>query len=176
MAKMSEWVVTARRPMVRRHMQWHAHLDGRFPPLLGSFKVSERMRDALPTYMQAKCESSVYCAAARPLFLTRRACCCLCAADEADLNLSKRTAFPWTVLRPSTLLDEAVGKVSLSRKETIAVGVPRESVAMTLLKIAELPKGTPGADGKMWDLTKGDGDIEVEVQEAAKRGTSDWVG
>lgn len=96
--------------------------------------------------------------------------------DEADLNLSKRTSFPWTVLRPSTLKDEPVGKVSLSRKQTISVGVPRESVAATLLKIAELSKGTKGTDGKMWDLTQGEGDIESEVQEATQRGTTDWVG
>ena len=97
-------------------------------------------------------------------------------ADEADLNLSGRKSFPWTVLRPSRLLDEPVGTVDLSRQKTIAVGIPRESVALTLLKIAELAKGTAGADGSMWDLTKGQGEIASEVQEAARRRRTDWVG
>lgn len=96
--------------------------------------------------------------------------------DEADLDLSKRKSFPWTVLRPSTLLDEPVGKVTLAQKKTIAKGVPRESVAKTLVKIAELPKDTMGANGKMWDLTAGEGDIEAEVNDAVKRDTTDWVG
>lgn len=96
--------------------------------------------------------------------------------DEADLNLSKRTSFPWTILRPSTLLDEPLGKVTLARKKTITGGISREGVGMTLLKIAELPRGTEGANGKMWDLTKGQGDIDTEVQEAVKRNTTDWVG
>ncbi|UZJ52737.1 hypothetical protein CBS101457_002057 [Exobasidium rhododendri] len=114
------------------------------------FKTSERMRKALPAYMQAK--------------------------YEADLNLSQRTTFPWTVLRPSTLQDEAQGKVDLARKQTISNGVPRQSVAMTLLKLAELPKSTQGVNGRMWDLTKGSGEIQTEVKEAAGRGTTDWVG
>lgn len=79
-------------------------------------------------------------------------------------------------MRPSTLLDEPLGKVTLARKQTIATGVPRESVGMTLLKIAEIPRDSKNANGKMWDLTKGQGDVETEVQEAIKRDTTDWVG
>jgi hypothetical protein len=66
--------------------------------------------------------------------------------------------------------------VDLARKQTIANGVPRESVALTLLRLAELPKDTTGANGKMWDLTKGKGDVQTEVTEAAQRDTTDWVG
>lgn len=80
------------------------------------------------------------------------------------------------MLRPSTLKDEPLGKVDLGRQKTIAVGIPRESVGMTLLKLAELPRGTQGADGKMWDLVGGQGDIQTEVDEAIRRGTTDWVG
>lgn len=100
----------------------------------------------------------------------------LLAPDEADLNLSKRTKFPWTVLRPSRLLDEPSGGISLAERGTISTGVPRETVGKVLLALAELPPNTKGADGKMWDLTQGKGDIRAQVDEAVKRGRTDWVG
>lgn len=96
--------------------------------------------------------------------------------DEADLNLSKRTKFPWTVLRPSSLLDEPSGGISLAERGTISTGVPRETVGKVLLALAELPPNTKGADGKMWDLTQGKGDIRTQVDEAVKRARTDWVG
>jgi hypothetical protein len=80
------------------------------------------------------------------------------------------------VLRPSRLLDEPLNKVDLSRKKTISVGIPRESVAMTLLKVAEVEKGATGVDGKMWDLVAGHGEVDKEVQEAIQRNTTDWLG
>lgn len=114
------------------------------------FERSKKAREALGTYYQAK--------------------------YEADLNLSKRTSFPWTVLRPSTLQDEPAGGVSLAEHSTITNPVPRESVAKVLLALAELPADAKGANGQMWDLTLGQGDVHDQVQAAVKRARTDWVG
>lgn len=98
------------------------------------------------------------------------------AKYEADLNLSKRTSFPWTVLRPSTLQDEPAGGISLAEHSTITNPVPRESVAKVLLALAELPADTKGSNGQMWDLTLGQGDVQDQVQAAVKRARTDWIG
>lgn len=97
-------------------------------------------------------------------------------SDEADMNLSRRGSFPWTVLRPSALKDEPAGPVSLAERKSISVGVPRESVAKTLLALAELPVGTSGANGMMWDLTAGNGGVSQQVQGAVERHRTDWLG
>ncbi|KAK0527330.1 hypothetical protein OC834_002973 [Tilletia horrida] len=117
--------------------------------------TSKRMREALGAYMIAK--------------------------YNADKNLSQRTAFPWFVLRPSTLKDdEGTGVVKLGLQETISIGVPRDDVAATLLALAELPKGQ--ADGLMLDLTGVEREgaqgapIKEAVAAAAKRGRTDWTG
>ncbi|KAK0548589.1 hypothetical protein OC846_004419 [Tilletia horrida] len=116
--------------------------------------TSKRMRDALGAYMVAK--------------------------YNADKNLSSRTKFPWFVLRPSTLNDDAgTGIVKLGLQETISIGIPRDDVASTLLAVAELPKGQ--ADGLMLDLTGVEGEaggspINEAVQAAAQRGRTDWTG
>ncbi|CEH17067.1 Predicted dehydrogenase [Ceraceosorus bombacis] len=113
------------------------------------FEKSAGMRKALPAYMQAK--------------------------YEADQNLSQRKAFPWTVLRPSTLLNDAgTGQVALAERGRIGISVPRDDVAATLLAISELPKGQ--ADSQMWDLTAGKKDVKSAVENAAQQARSDWVG
>ena len=102
----------------------------------------------------------------------------LTLTDNADLNLSKRTSFPWFVLRPSTLKDDAgTDKVNLAVRKGISTGVPRQDVADTFLALAQLPRGYKGVDGQMWDLT-GDGDVTIQqaVQQAAQQGRSDWLG
>lgn len=99
----------------------------------------------------------------------------MAAKHAADLNLSKRSQFPWFVLRPSSLSDdEPSGRVSLGERKTITRSVPREDVADVFLKVAELPKGQ--ADGLMLDLTGGDVAVEEAVQKAVQRGRTDWLG
>lgn len=115
-----------------------------------SFETSKRMRSVLGPYMEAK--------------------------HAADANLAQRkSSFPWFVLRPSRLLDDAgTGKVSLGERKTITKPVPRQDVARTFLALAELPKGS--GDGLMLDLTQGDTDVDKAVSEAISRGRSDWLG
>lgn len=99
----------------------------------------------------------------------------MAAKHAADLNLSRRSQFPWFVLRPSSLSDdEASGCVSLGERKTITRSVPREDVADVFLKVAELPKGQ--ADGLMLDLTGGDVAVDEAVQKAVERGRTDWLG
>ncbi|CAO1633133.1 unnamed protein product [Sympodiomycopsis kandeliae] len=117
------------------------------------FETSQRMRKVLGPYMEAK--------------------------YNADLNLSKRTSFPWFVLRPSALKDvDGTGKVNLAVRKGISEGIPRQDVANIILSVAQLPKGHPGVDWQMWDLIGGEGgvDIDLAVKEAADRGRSDWIG
>ncbi|CAD6885267.1 unnamed protein product [Tilletia controversa] len=130
--------------------------DATIPPWYKEKDIdhSKKMRDALGAYMVAK--------------------------YNADKNLSQRTSFPWLVLRPSALKDDAgTGIVKLGLQETISIGVPRDDVASTLLALAELPKGQ--GDGLMLDLTGAGGEgegapIKEAVQAAAQRGRTDWTG
>ncbi|CAO1622443.1 unnamed protein product [Parajaminaea phylloscopi] len=113
------------------------------------FQTSKRMRETLGTYMEAK--------------------------HAADVDLSRRKSFPWFVLRPSRLLDDAgTGKVSLGERKTISQPVPREDVARVFLELAELPKGQ--GDGLMLDLTQGSADVAQAVKDATHRGRTDWLG
>jgi hypothetical protein len=74
------------------------------------------------------------------------------------------------------LLDEDAAGISLAERKSIATGVPRESVAETLLALAELPPNTQGANQQMWDLTQGDGQVRAQVGQAVKRARTDWLG
>lgn len=113
------------------------------------FATSKRMREKLGPYMAAK--------------------------HAADLNLSQRKTFPWFVLRPSTLSDEAGGgRVSLGERKTIARGVARDDVAAVFIALAEMDKGK--GDGLMLDLTAGDVGVHEAVDAAVRRGRTDWLG
>lgn len=113
------------------------------------FETSQRMRKVLGPYMEAK--------------------------HKADANLAQRKTFPWFVLRPSTLADEAgTGKVSLGERKTISRPVPRDDVAATFVALAELPRGE--GDGLMNDLTAGDVSVAEAVEGAVKRKRTDWLG
>lgn len=48
----------------------------------------------------------------------------ICDTDTAEKNLSGRTSFPWTVVRPGSLLDQdAVGSITLGQHARIDVPV-----------------------------------------------------
>ncbi|GAA5911397.1 hypothetical protein JCM8208_005046 [Rhodotorula glutinis] len=86
----------------------------------------------------------------------------------ADQNLSKRTSFPWTVLRPGHLLDDsAKGCVELG--VTHMGGVTRDDVAATLLALFRLsPEQRDQVRGRALDLIQGS-DRDVPVEEAAQK-------
>lgn len=110
---------------------------------------SAKTRDAIGAYMDAK--------------------------YAADKNLSRRSSFPWFVLRPGGLLDEpGTGKVALGVHQSLVHSIPREDVAATLVELAQLPKGQ--SDGLMLDLLAGDQDIPTAVKEAVERGRTDFEG
>ncbi|GAA5944278.1 hypothetical protein JCM3775_003309 [Rhodotorula graminis] len=86
----------------------------------------------------------------------------------ADQNLSKRTSFPWTVLRPGHLLDDsAKGRVELG--VTHMGGVTRDDVASTLLALFRLsPEQREQVRGRALDLVQGS-DRDMPVDEAVKQ-------
>ncbi|BGP38823.1 hypothetical protein JCM10449v2_002761 [Rhodotorula kratochvilovae] len=93
----------------------------------------------------------------------------------ADQNLSKRAAFPWTILRPGHLLDTpATGRVTLGK--TGMGGVTREDVAAALLALFRLPSSArTKASGRALDLVQGterDAPVEEAVKAAVEGGES----
>ncbi|KAK4331805.1 NAD dependent oxidoreductase [Rhodotorula toruloides] len=101
----------------------------------------------------------------------------------ADQNLSRRTSFSWTILRPGHLLDEEPkGKVTAGR--TGMGGVTRADVASSLLALFNLalsPSSSstssdkPQASGLAIDLIQGketDKPVEEAIREAVQRGES----
>ncbi|GAA6027865.1 hypothetical protein JCM8097_001755 [Rhodosporidiobolus ruineniae] len=90
----------------------------------------------------------------------------------ADQNLHARTSFPWIILRPGHLKDDApTGKVQLGR--TTFGSITREDVAATLLALFQLPR--EAGTGLALDLVQGETEIEQAVKEAVERGESDWI-
>ncbi|SPO39941.1 uncharacterized protein PSFLO_05422 [Pseudozyma flocculosa] len=111
--------------------------------------ISNRMRSVIGPYMDAK--------------------------YEADKDLSRRTGFPWTVLRPGGLSDDpGTGKVALAQHQTLVNKIPRDDVAAVLLELAELPRGQ--GDSLMLDLLSGNNDVATAVKQAIERGRSDFEG
>ena len=95
-------------------------------------KASDAVWNSIPAYMQAK--------------------------FDADKNLSSRTSFPWTMLRPGRLVDDrGKGKINLGKSHMGQVS--REDVAATMIALLE----RPDAKYLSFDMTEGDQDIEDAV-------------
>ncbi|GAA5904504.1 hypothetical protein JCM6882_008926 [Rhodosporidiobolus microsporus] len=112
-------------------------------------KASKEVHEAIPVYYDAK------------------------LASERDLH--KRTSFPWVVLRPGYLKDDAAkGKIKLGG---VGMGdVTREDVAATLLALFRLPR--EAGNGLSLDLIQNvEGEVEVEkaVEAAVEKAVSDWL-
>ncbi|KAF8318437.1 NAD(P)-binding protein [Clavulina sp. PMI_390] len=113
-------------------------------------KVSERVRKAIPAWMKWK--------------------------YEADLVLSKRTAFKWFILRPGGLLDEPgtgtadVGITHLTNQ------IPRDDVAEGLAWFAEdYPARLTKAAGLALDFVGGSVPIADGLEAGVARGKSAFV-
>ncbi|GEM06635.1 sulfate permease [Rhodotorula toruloides] len=100
----------------------------------------------------------------------------------ADQNLSRRTSFPWTILRPGHLLDEEP-KGTVTAGKTGMGGVTRGDVASSILALFNLalsPSTTsdadkPKASGLAIDVVQGKGTdkpVEEAIGEAVERGES----
>lgn len=136
-----------------------------------SFQESISTHNAIGLYYQAKCELHFAYLCLSSWKLTWLVFC----TDEADVDLHKRSRFPWTILRPSSLHNGASKGVSLAERGTITIPVSRESVAKVLLALAELPHNTKGCNGQAWNLTDGRGEIHQQVEKAVQQKRSDWV-
>ncbi|GJN87604.1 hypothetical protein Rhopal_000559-T1 [Rhodotorula paludigena] len=93
----------------------------------------------------------------------------------ADRNLSKRTSFPWTIIRPGHLLDDAAtGKATAG--VTGIGGVTRADVASAILALFRLsPSDRKKASGLALDLVQGtdrDAPLEEAVKQAVEKGES----
>ncbi|GAA6008591.1 hypothetical protein JCM10207_007169 [Rhodosporidiobolus poonsookiae] len=113
---------------------------------------SKKTHDAIPAYYDAKL--------------------------HADRSLHQRTAFPWVILRPGWLTEDApTGKVRLGR--TGWGGVSRADVAATLLALFRLPSSGAGSGSSLaLDLIQGtDSDVPIEqaIKEAVEKGIWQFV-
>ncbi|KAJ9126024.1 hypothetical protein QFC24_002296 [Naganishia onofrii] len=108
-----------------------------------SRQLSDRMYKAIPTYMKWK--------------------------READLDLHRRKALQYTIIRPGGLVDEPTnGKCELG---TPQLGrVPRETVGEVLLAVME----NKSTYGMVLDLMEGDMEITKAVENAVEKGLSSW--
>ncbi|KZT21333.1 NAD(P)-binding protein [Neolentinus lepideus HHB14362 ss-1] len=108
--------------------------------------VSKRYRDTLATYVHWK--------------------------YEADKNLVQRTAFPWTILRPSGLSNEpGTGKADIGRTH-ITRNISRDDVARTLALLLD----RPDAAGLALDLVGGQTPLEDGLDTAIKNKVTAWIG
>ncbi|KAJ9110871.1 hypothetical protein QFC19_001380 [Naganishia cerealis] len=108
-----------------------------------SRQLSDRMYKAIPAYMKWK--------------------------READLDLHRRKALQYTIIRPGGLIDEPTnGKCELG---TPQLGrVPRETVGEVLLAVME----NRSTYGMVLDLMEGDMEIGKAVENAVEKGLSSW--
>ncbi|KAL1747746.1 NADH(P)-binding-domain-containing protein [Schizophyllum fasciatum] len=107
--------------------------------------LSERMRKAIPAYMLWK--------------------------YEADKNLAQRTAFKWTILRPSGLTNEpGTGKVAVGRTH-ITPSISRDDVAQALALLLEREDAATLA----LDIVGGDTPVEQALDAAIKKGETDFL-
>ncbi|ODN80436.1 hypothetical protein L202_02681 [Cryptococcus amylolentus CBS 6039] len=88
----------------------------------------------------------------------------------AELNLHKRTAIDYTVLRPGSLTTEPAGGVQLGR--THLTPTSRELVAQTALAVAT----TPGTEGLTIDVVDGSGELKSELKKVVDGKINSWVG
>ncbi|KAF9461358.1 hypothetical protein BDZ94DRAFT_1310628 [Collybia nuda] len=107
--------------------------------------VSARMRAAMDAYMHWK--------------------------YEADKNLANRTAFKWTILRPSTLTDGPGTDRATIGKAHLGAPVSREDVAKTLALLAD----REDAAGLAIDLVGGDVPIDTGLDTFIARGETDFL-
>ncbi|KIJ40997.1 hypothetical protein M422DRAFT_48792 [Sphaerobolus stellatus SS14] len=90
---------------------------------------------------------------------------------EADKNLVGRSAFKWTILRPSGLTDgPGTGLVEIGRTH-IGMTVSRDDVAQTLFELAY----RPDAHGLALDLINGKTPIKDALDVAIKKGETDYT-
>ncbi|KAJ3560118.1 hypothetical protein NP233_g11043 [Leucocoprinus birnbaumii] len=108
--------------------------------------MSERIRKVIPVYMKWK--------------------------YEADKNLSKRTAFKWTILRPGGLTNEpGTGKASIGRTH-LSPQISRDDVAQVLALLIE----REDAAGLGIDLVGGETSLEEGLDAFIKKGETDFLG
>ncbi|KAF8900476.1 NADH(P)-binding-domain-containing protein [Gymnopilus junonius] len=108
--------------------------------------ISERVRKAIPFYMQWK--------------------------YEADKNLVKRTAFKWTILRPGGLTNEpGKGTADIGRTH-ITKTISRDDVAKALALLVD----REDAAGLAIDFVGGDTPIEEGLDAFVKKGETDFLG
>ncbi|KAJ9118659.1 hypothetical protein QFC22_003879 [Naganishia vaughanmartiniae] len=112
-------------------------------PLVWTEQLSDRMYKAIPAYLKWK--------------------------READLDLHRRKALQYTIIRPGGLVDEPTnGKCELG---TPQLGrVPRETVGEVLLAVME----NKNTYGMVLDLMEGDMEINKAVENAVEKGLSSW--
>ncbi|KAI0072905.1 NAD(P)-binding protein [Panus rudis PR-1116 ss-1] len=96
----------------------------------------------------------------------------IAAKYDADKNLVERTAFPWTILRPSHLTDSpGVGKAAIG-KTHITEAISRDDVAKTLALLIDRPDGA----GLALDIVGGDTPIEEALDTAIRNRVTAWIG
>ncbi|CAL1710358.1 unnamed protein product [Somion occarium] len=91
---------------------------------------------------------------------------------EAEKDLHKRTAFKWTVLRASELLETpGTGKASIGMTH-ITPGISRDDVAKTLALLVD----RPDADGLSLDIIGGETSIDEALDSAIRNRVTSWSG
>ncbi|KAK7680291.1 hypothetical protein QCA50_016531 [Cerrena zonata] len=91
---------------------------------------------------------------------------------QADKNLIERTAFKWTILRPSGLTNaEGTGKASIGRPHLVPT-ISRNDVAQTLALLVD----RPDAAGLALDIVSSDTPLEEALDEAITKRATAWVG
>ncbi|VDB92257.1 unnamed protein product [Peniophora sp. CBMAI 1063] len=89
----------------------------------------------------------------------------------ADKNLSKRTAFNWSILRPGTLSDEpGTGKASIGRTH-LPPRISRDDVALALSVLVD----RPDAAGLAIDIVGGDTPIVEGLDAFIAKGETDFL-
>ncbi|KAI0297062.1 NAD(P)-binding protein [Multifurca ochricompacta] len=91
---------------------------------------------------------------------------------QADKNLVLRTAFPWTIIRPTGLTDQpGTGRADIGRTHVTSF-ITRDDVAQILAELVE----RPDAAGLAIDITSGDVPIAEGLDKFIKNGETDWLG
>jgi len=91
---------------------------------------------------------------------------------QADKDLVRRTAFPWTILRLTGLLDgPGTGCADIGRTHVTAL-ISRDDVALILAELVE----RADAAGLVIDIEGGDVPIADGLDKFIKKGETDWLG
>ncbi|VDB92248.1 unnamed protein product [Peniophora sp. CBMAI 1063] len=90
----------------------------------------------------------------------------------ADKNLTERTAFKWSILRPGTLNDEpGTGKATIGRTHLTPL-ISRDDVALALSVLVD----RPDAAGLAIDVVGGDTPIADGIDAFIAKGETDFLG